>query len=335
MKRIWQPVLIAVLTTCALVAEAGGNQNKDEFRRARFGLFVHWGLYAQAGGRWKGQTMDYIGEWLQSRFRIPNVEYSALAKEFNPVSCNPEAWVRAAKDAGMSYIVLTAKHHEGFAMFKSEASDFNVVDATPFKRDVFAELAAACRKHGVKVCFYYSQCLDWHEPDAADVVESRGGNFGMDWGNSWDWPDASKKDMERYLQGKVYPQLKELLTKYGDVFYVWFDTPFGMTAEQTRALREYVRKLSPNTLVNSRIGCGFGDVGSMGDNREFAGRAKGLQESPITLNDTWGFKWDDHNWKSALRLLPHQGEIVAGAIGDGDVGVIGAAGDVSRTSACA
>ncbi len=272
------------------------------FREARFGLFVHWGLYSLLGGRWKGQTMDYIGEWIQSRYRIPSAEYAALARHFDPSAFDADEWARSAADAGMSYVVLTTKHHEGFALFASRASDFNVVDATPFARDVFAELAAACRRHGLKVGLYYSQCLDWHERDAADDVASRRGNFGMDWGNAWDWPDASEKDIERYLKGKVYPQLKELLTNYGEIFYIWFDCPFGMTREQTVALREYVRSLQPQTLVSSRIGYGLGDVGTFGDNQMVADRTTYPIEVAMTLNDTWGFKHDDHNWKSGYRV---------------------------------
>ena len=277
------------------------------FRDARFGMFIHYGLYAQLGGRWKGEKMEYIGEWIQSRFRIPNAVYSALAKEFNPSKFDADEWAREAKDAGMEYMVLTTKHHEGFAMFGSKASDYNIVDATPFKRDLFGELAAACRRHGLKVGLYYSQCLDWHEHDAADVVERRGTNrgtlkTGMDWGNSWDWPDASKKVIDRYLKAKVYPQLKELLTNYGDIFVIWFDCPMGMTHEQTVELREYVRSLQPHTLVNSRIGLDLGDFGSLGDNQLLAGKSEFPLESPCTLNDTWGFKYDDHNWKSAARV---------------------------------
>lgn len=190
----------------------------------------------------------------------------------------------------MTYVVLTTKHHEGFSLFASRASDFNVVDATPFGRDVFAELAAACRRHGLKVCLYYSQCLDWHELDAADDVACRRGNFGMDWGNAWDWPDASKKDITRYLKNKVYPQLKELLTNYGEIFYIWFDCPFGLTKEQTVELREYVRTLQPNTLVSSRIGYGLGDFGTFGDNQMVADRTTFPIEVAMTLNDTWGLK---------------------------------------------
>lgn len=300
----------SLLLAAVTLASAPVQPDLDAFREARFGLFVHWGLYAQLGGRYRGKSMEYIGEWIQSRYRIPNAEYSLLAKEFNPVRFDADEWAASAKAAGMEYVVFTTKHHEGFAMFATKASDYNIVDATPFKRDVFGELAAACRRHGLKVGLYYSQCLDWHEFDAADVVERRGTNRGnikppepgMDWGNSWDWPDASRKDIRKYLKAKVYPQLKELLTNYGDIFLIWFDTAMGMTEEQTRELREYVRSLSPKTVVNSRIGFGLGDFGSMGDNQEMSGKSDFARECPVTLNDTWGFKYDDHNWKSAGRV---------------------------------
>ena len=291
-------VVLTVPTVCAVE-----NANVAAFRKSRFGLFLHWGLYAQLGGRWKAQKMGYIGEWIQSKYCIPNAEYAALAKDFNPVQFDADAWAREAKAAGMGYVVLTAKHHEGFAMFATKVSDYNIVDATPFKRDVFGELVAACRRHGLKVGFYYSQNLDWHEEDGGDP--EKGGlskhplNKGMHWGNSWDFPDYSKKDLNRYLKAKVYPQVRELLTNYGDIFLIWFDTPKGMTVEQSRELREFVRSIQPNTLVNSRIGNGLGDFGSMHDNQMPVGKNEFPFESPMTLNDTWGFKYDDHNWKSA------------------------------------
>ncbi len=303
MRHLSRVILMSLmLALTAGNAATKPNENLAAFHEARFGMFIHWGLYSLLGGRWKGQSMDYIGEWIQSRYRIPAAEYAALAQRFNPTEFDADEWARAAADAGMTYVVLTTKHHEGFSLFASRASDFNVVDATPFGRDVFAELAAACRRHGLKVCLYYSQCLDWHEPDAADDVACRRGNFGMDWGNAWDWPDASKKDITRYLKNKVYPQLKELLTNYGEIFYIWFDCPFGLTKEQTIELREYVRALQPNTLVSSRIGYGLGDFGTFGDNQMDADRTTFPIEVAMTLNDTWGFKWDDHNWKSGDRV---------------------------------
>lgn len=216
----------ALAALMGVVASAATEADIAAFREARFGMFIHWGLYSQLGGRWKGQKMDYIGEWIQSRYRIPNAEYAQLAKEFNPVKFDADEWVRQAKGAGMEYVVFTVKHHEGFSMYATKVSDFNIVEATPFKRDVFGELVAACRRHGLKVGIYYSQSLDWHERDAADPLPTEKGrrsslaNHGMSWGNNWDWPDSSQKDIGKYLKAKVYPQLKEILTNYGEIFVI-------------------------------------------------------------------------------------------------------------------
>lgn len=289
----------AMLASLTLFADA---TNLSEFRTARFGLFVHWGLYSVLGGRWRGERMEYIGEWIQSRYRIPNAEYGAMADKFNPTGFDAEAWVREAKDAGMEYLVFTSKHHEGFSMFDTQVDDYSIVKATPYRHDVLKDLSDACARNGMRFGFYYSQCLDWHEFDAADVVEMRGTNKGMDWGNSWDWPDASKKDFGRYLTAKVYPQLRELLTNYGEVFSIWFDCSMGMTKDQARELREFVRSLQPKAIVNGRIGHGLGDYGSLGDNQIVAGKSRTPVEAPVTLNDTWGFKFDDHNWKSASEI---------------------------------
>lgn len=295
----------ALAALMGVVASAADEVDIAAFREARFGMFIHWGLYSQLGGRWKGQKMDYIGEWIQSRYCIPNAEYSRLAKDFNPVKFDADEWARQAKDAGMEYVVFTTKHHEGFSMYATKVSDYNIVDATPFKRDAFGELAAACRRHGLKVGIYYSQNLDWHEFDAADPIPRKSDRpgahaiKGMEWGNCWDWPDASKKNLDRYLKAKVYPQLKELLTNYGEIFVIWFDCPQGMTLKQSQDLKDYVRSLQPHVLVNSRIGNDLGDFGSLGDNQMLAGKSDFPLESPITLNDTWGFKYDDHNWKTA------------------------------------
>jgi len=301
-------VVAALAALMGYVVSAANEVDLAAFREARFGMFIHWGLYSQLGGRWKGEKMDYIGEWIQSRYQIPNAEYAKLARDFNPVRFDADEWVRQAKDAGMEYLVFTTKHHEGFSMYATKASDYNIVDATPFKRDVFGELVAACRRHGLKVGLYYSQNLDWHEFDAGDPQprkSSRPGALaikGMEWGNCWDWPDASGKNLERYLKAKVYPQLKELLTKYGEIFVIWFDCPQGMTRRQSQELKDYVRSFQPQVLVSSRIGNDLGDFGSLGDNQMLTGKSDFPLESPMTLNDTWGFKYDDHHWKTGYQV---------------------------------
>ena len=280
---------------------------KAWFKEARFGMMIHFGLYSLLGGEWKGKCMDTIGEWAQAYFRIPNEEYHELAKVFNPVFFNADEWVRTAKEAGMNYFVVTAKHHEGFALFKSRASSFNVVDATPFGRDIIGELAESCRKYGMKLGLYYSQAIDWSHPDGLCAQSSR--NAGMPWGNEWDFPDERVKDYRRCFEEKIKPQVRELLTNYGDLGLIWFDTPFDLPEVYSRELYDLVKELQPDCLINSRLGNGVCDYTSAGDN-EIPEDDKGdmLFESPTTLNDTWGFKPTDQNWKTpeeVLRLKKH------------------------------
>src|SRR5438132_10422226 len=169
--------------------DAAREKRLEWFREAKYGLFIHWGLYAIPAGEWQGKRTLGLGEWIMFRAPVPVREYEKLAAQFNPVKYNADAWVKLATDAGMKYIVITSKHHDGFALFKSKASPFNVVDATPFKRDVLRELAAACAKQGIRLGFYYSQSQDWHEPNGA--------------GNTWDFGPDSLKDYDTYLRGKA------------------------------------------------------------------------------------------------------------------------------------
>lgn len=253
------------------------------FREAKYGLFIHWGLYAIPAGEWKGKTVPGIGEWIMNRARIPVREYEALAAQFNPVRFDADAWARLAEDAGMKYVVITSKHHDGFALFDSKVSRYDVVDATPFKRDVLKELAAACRRRGMRLGFYYSQAQDWHEANGA--------------GNDWDFGPDEKKDFDRYLREKAEPQVRELLTGYGPVALVWFDTPRLMTPERAQRFTDIVRSLQPDTLVDGRLGAA-GDYVSTGDN-VIPSRVGGeAWETPATINHTWGYRKDDHDWKS-------------------------------------
>jgi alpha-L-fucosidase len=224
-----------------------------------------------------------------NRAKIPVATYEQLAAQFNPVKFNADEWVAVAKSAGAKYIVITSKHHDGFAMYGSKVSKYNIVDATPFHRDPMKELAGACQRGGIRLCFYYSQTQDWHEPD---------GN-----GNTWDWPDESKKDFTRYLDEKVKPQVTELLTNYGPIGLIWFDTPRIITKEQSQELYDLVHKLQPDCLVSGRIGHGLGDYDSAGDNQITVGKVHRDWETPVTMNDTWGFKRDDNNWKPVPVLI--------------------------------
>ncbi len=281
--------------------------NKEWFQEAKFGMMVHFGLYSLLGGEWKGKQMKQIGEWAQSYFRIPNAEYHKLTSAFCPIYFDAEEWVKTAKRAGMKYLVVTSKHHEGFALFKSDASKFNVVDATSFKRDIIAELAEACYKHDMKLGLYYSQAIDWSHPHGAGGGIHDDLNCGvMAWGNDWDYPDAKKKDYKICFEEKIKPQVKEILTKYGDLCLIWFDTPWNIPKECSLELYDMVKHYQPNCLVNSRIGSGLCkcDYQSTGDNEIPNDDKTGmLYEAPSTLNDTWGYKPCDQNWKSAEEVL--------------------------------
>jgi len=298
--------------------------NKEWFRQAQYGMMVHFGLYSLLGGEWKGQRMPYIGEWAQAYFRIPKAEYAALAAAFNPIFFDADEWVQTAKDSGMGYLVITSKHHDGFALFRSAADPFNAVDATPFKRDIIEELANACARKGMKLGIYYSQALDWRERDAGGWEASSGLNCGMSWGNTWDFPDNTGKDYTRVFERKIKPQVRELLTNYGELGLIWFDTPHTIQPHQSRELYEMVKKYQPNCLINSRIGIRSYqrdyiqakeegrpvpdipfDYASWGDNElpESVQKSGMLFESPVTLNHTWGYKPFDQDWKSPEEIL--------------------------------
>ena len=277
--------------------------NREWFKQAKFGMFIHWGLYSLPAGEWKGQRTDYPGEWLMTYYKIPIKEYERLADVFNPIYFDAEEWVRLAKEAGMQYIVFTSKHQEGFCMFKSEVDKYNIVDSTPFKRDVVEELACACRKYDMKMGLYYSHELDFHEEHGGGVhyVDKK---FGCDWANNWDFPDKSKKDYRICLENKIKPQLKELLTKYGDLLCIWCDDPCEIAPDQSKEIYDFIKRYQPECLVTSRVGNGFGDIYSFDDNAVTDEKhLEGLWEACLTMNDTWGYKSFDNNWKSADELL--------------------------------
>ena len=271
---------------------------------AKFGLMIHWGLYSLLAGEYRGERIPWIGEWIQAHFRIPKDEYEQLAKAFNPIYFDAEEWVKIAKDAGMNYMVVTSKHHDGFALFKSECDPYNVVDATPFGRDIIGELAAACKKHDLKLGLYYSQEIDWHEPNGGGFNPPRLNLYDTPWTNNWDFPNDDEKIYEQCFRSKILPQVREILTKYGDLCLIWFDTPITIKPEYSKELYDLVKELQPNCLVNSRIGNGLGDYRSMGDNEIPDNYMSDLLvECPATLNDTWGFKYFDDNWKDADTVL--------------------------------
>ncbi|MGH7449967.1 MAG: alpha-L-fucosidase [bacterium] len=273
-----------------------GKTALENFQDMKFGMFIHWGIYAVPAGEWKGEYVRGIGEWIMHRKQIPVKEYEKLAEQFNPVKFNADEWAQLAQDAGMKYMVITSKHHDGFAMYHSKVSDYNIVDRTPFKRDPMKELAAANAKRGIKFGFYYSQAQDWHEPNAA--------------GNTWDFPE--QRDPKPYVEGKALPQVEEILRNYGDLALIWFDTPRLLTQEQALSLKQKVKELQPNCLVNNRIGFNLGDYYQTGDNAiptmVYDWKA---WEIPATLNDTWGYKKDDQKWKDPHDLIYKLTDIVS------------------------
>jgi alpha-L-fucosidase len=258
------------------------------FREAKFGLFIHWGLYSKLGGRWKDSSYYGSGEWLMNRARIPAADYARVAATFNPQDFDAHQWAQMAKDAGIRYMVVTGKHHEGFSMFNSAVTDFDIVDATPYKKDPMKDLVAACREQGIRFGFYYSQFLDWHEPDGG--------------GNKWDFQEA-RKDYQRYYRQKSIPQLKELLTNYGPLDIVWFDMPGGLTKEQTKSMIDSLRRLQPGCLFSSRVGHGLGDYRDFGDSEVPPVPIAGAWESIYTHNDSWGYVTHDLNFKSAREII--------------------------------
>jgi alpha-L-fucosidase len=258
------------------------------FRDGNYGMFIHWGIYSHLGGQWKGQTFYGIGEWIKRQMKISEPDYMAEAKNFNPTAFDAREIVRVAKAAGMKWIIITSKHHDGFAMFKS-AHPFNIVDASPFARDPMKELAAATREAGLGFGFYYSHNQDWTAP---------GGNNGPRQN-----ADGSAASFDQYFREKCYPQVKEICTNYGPLNYVWFDTPDNMPKEHAEKLAALVRETQPSALLCSRVGYGLGDYLSKGDMEVAPRNLPGLWETCDTTNDSWAYAWYDQNWKDQKEIL--------------------------------
>lgn len=297
-KMLIVAALLLALTVPAKSAEqtqpreetkAERDARMDWWRQARFGLFIHWGVYSVPAGVWKGKPLPGAGEWIMRCGRIPVQNYAQLPAQFNPVKFNADEWVRLAKQAGMKYIVITAKHHDGFAMFPSKASPFNIHDATPFKRDPLKELAAACRKQGIKLGFYYSQAQDWHHPGGSAMM---GGH----------WDKAQDGSMDEYLKKVSIPQVKEILSNYGPIAVLWWDTPEGMTKERADLLHSLL-KLQPGIITNDRLGFYPGDTGTPEQTIPETGLPGRDWETCMTMNETWGYKSTDHNWKPTPALI--------------------------------
>lgn len=266
------------------------------FKDAKFGMFIHWGLYSELAGKWKGKNYYGSGEWIMNRARISVADYAKIATSFNPIYFNADQWVHIAHNAGIRYMVITAKHHEGFSMFKSKISKFNIADGTPFKKDPMQDLSKACRKAGIQFGFYYSQFLDWHEKDGG--------------GNDWDF-DERNKNYQRYYKDKAIPQLKELLTNYGPLGILWFDQPGGLSQQETKQMVDSLKALQPNTLFSSRVGQGLGDYMDFGDSETPPYPIKDSWEAIYTHNDSWGYIQNDMNFKSSKEIIQLLANVVS------------------------
>lgn len=268
------------------------------FRIARFGMFIHWGVYAVPAGTHNGEKIDGIGEWIMSKGEIPMAEYQEYAKEFNPVKYDPIAWVKLAKEAGMKYIVITSKHHDGFALFDSKVSKWDIVDASPYGKDLIAPLAEACKKHGIKLGLYYSQAQDWNQGGSA-----RGNNY------KGKWDPAQEHDMDDYIKTIAVPQVKEILTQYEPAI-LWWDTPRGMNNERAEQFLPLL-KLAPGIIHNNRLGGKYkGDISTPEQHIPGTG-LPGDWESCMTMNNTWGYKSYDNKWKSTKTLVQNLVDIAS------------------------
>ena len=290
------------------------NERMEWWRQARFGMFIHWGLYAVPAGEWKGEKVPGIGEWIMERAKIPVSEYEPLAAQFNPVKFDAKEWVQIAKNAGMKYIVITSKHHDGFCLWDTKYTDYDIMDATPFKRDILGELAVECRKQGIRLCFYHS-IMDWHHPDAQAPFYPK-------------YNDTSKSNPNfgRYVEYYLKGQLKELVENYGPLGIMWFDGEWikDWTREMGWDMFYYCLSLQPDIIVNNRVGNGRQGMRGLSKSDEFAGDygtpeqeipATGLPgvdwETCMTMNNTWGYKSYDNNWKSREDLLRKLADIAS------------------------
>lgn len=299
MKRLFLGVLIVLVFGSATaqkavkiketkVKEMTEAERMAWWEEARFGMFIHWGIYSVPAGFYKGVAQTNSGEWIMNKGKIPRAEYEKFAAEFNPTKFNAKEFVALAKEAGMKYMVITAKHHDGFSMFGSKASKFNIVDATPFKRDVLKELAKECQAQGIKFGFYYSQAQDWNHPGGL--------------GNTWD--TFKRVSTDEYVYQKALPEVKQLLTEYGPIAVFWWDTPRDMTKAVIDSLHHITRALQPKIITNDRLGDAY-----PGDHKTFERNGPRYQpeakywELCKPISGSWGYRSDDNNFNSVKTLL--------------------------------
>ncbi len=298
---VWVVLVVSCLALCQDMDQMWGEsvmrlqavdaQRGQLFEQGNYAMFIHWGLYSHIGNQHKGKTYYGIGEWIMHKRMagIPIDEYQALAVDFNPVKFNANEIAKLARAAGMKYIVITAKHHDGFAMYHSKVNQFNIVDATPFGRDPMKELARACKRYGLGLGFYYSHNQDWTFPGGGNGPKTTG--------------DGKTVDFSYYYENKCRPQVEEITSQYGPIAIVWFDTPGRIPREYVEELVQIVRKNQPKALISGRAGYGLGDYQSLGDMEVPNENVEGLWETVDTTNDSWAYAWYDNDWKTPKEIL--------------------------------
>ncbi len=290
-------LVCTTLSSSSLMANEYSKESLADYDHRKFGMFIHWGIYSVAGGEYQGKKIRGISEWIQHRMQIPVKDYVQLAKGFMASHYDADDWAQLAQDAGMKYMVITSKHHDGFAMYNSKVSDYNIVKQTPYGKDPMSALANSARKRDIKFGFYYSQDQDWADANAR--------------GNDWDF-DVNKRQPQHYIDNKALPQIDELLKGYGDLGLVWFDTPGSLSKSQASSLRDRVKQLQPQAVINSRIGHGLGDFEQTGDNAiPLQVRSNEKWEVPATINHSWGYKKDDEHWREPKDLIAKLVDIVS------------------------
>jgi alpha-L-fucosidase len=323
---------LIILLLCVLLT--GGNafsqrkQNTEErlawWHEAKFGMFIHWGVYSLYGGVYQGHRQAKgDAAWIENRCKIPVAEYREKAREFNPNRYDPEAWVQMAKNAGMKYLIVGAKHHDGFAMFDTEASDWNVVDATPYGKDLLKPLAEACHQNGIKLGFYYSQAVDWTNPggSAARRLMNEGwpnpdsariDQYTLEHDGYWD-PVQMTSTFDEYIDRVAVPQVRELLTRYGKVSILWWDYDAQMKSAEGAAKLHKLLELQPGIISNNRLHPDFpGDTKTPEQTIPDRDAVKGQNwETCMTMNGSWGYKEFDKGWKSSETLIRNLIKIAA------------------------
>jgi alpha-L-fucosidase len=294
------PLLAAItlMTIPTILPSAAADAPADRmawFDDARFGMFIHWGVYAVPAGEWQGKPVPGIGEWIMKNGKIPVADYRTFAKEFTAANYDPAAWAKLAKEAGMKYIVITSKHHDGFALYDSKVTDWDVT-ASGANSDLLAPLTEAARKQGLKFGLYYSQAQDWNHPGGAKA------------GGGGDWDPAQAGSFDEYLAKIALPQAKEIVERYQPDI-LWWDTPTDMTPERVKPFADFMAQ-HPFIINNNRLGQGFaGDTKTPEQHIPPRGYPGERFEVCMTMNDTWGFKKDDHNWKSVRQILRNLSDI--------------------------